>query len=315
MNDLPLALAVTAGSVAAVNPCGFALLPAYLSMLPAGDRGGVRRALGCSVAMTAGFVTVFGLFGLVVTPLALLLGRYLPWVTIAIGLAPLALGGRLLSGHELLLRVPALRTGNLSQYGYGLSYAVASLSCTVGPFLALTSASLTGGGVLGGLAVFVAYALGMGLVITLLSLAVALARGAAVARMRRILPHVPRISGALLVLAGLYVAYYGWYELRVFAGAAAQDPIIGTVTRLQGAVTGWLETLGPAWTALALAVLLHVAIGRSPCGATISAALVRAVAAVYRRAPGGRTSRHFPSGDQRPGQHPQPRLPVPSPGD
>ncbi|MFD9950214.1 cytochrome c biogenesis CcdA family protein [Nonomuraea sp. NPDC059023] len=162
MNDLPLALAVTAGSVAAFNPCGFALLPAYLSMLLGDERGGARRALGCSAAMTAGFVTVFGLFGLVVT---------------------------------------------------------------------------------------------------LLSLAVALARGAAVSRMRRILPYIPRISGALLILAGLYVAYYGWYELRVFAGEAADDPIIGMVTRLQGALTGWLEALGPAWIAFALAMLLLIAIG------------------------------------------------------
>ncbi|MCK2217098.1 cytochrome c biogenesis protein CcdA [Actinomadura sp. ATCC 31491] len=260
MNDLPLALAVTAGSVAAFNPCGFALLPAYLSLLLAGDRGGVRRALACSAAMTAGFVTVFGLFGLVVTPAALSLGRHLPWAAIVIGVALVALGGRLLSGRELLLRVPALRAGHLSRYGYGLSYAVASLSCTAGPFLAVTSAALTGGGVLGGLAVFVAYALGMGMVIALLSLAVALARDAAVARMRRVLPYVPRASGALLVLAGLYVAYYGWYELRVFAGAAAGDPVIGAVTSLQGAVAGRLELLGPAWIAVALTAVLLLAI-------------------------------------------------------
>ncbi|MFC4533944.1 cytochrome c biogenesis CcdA family protein [Sphaerisporangium dianthi] len=271
MSDLPLALAVTAGTIAAFNPCGFALLPAYLTALladtsgkstaaagaaEAHDRGGVRRALALSAAMTAGFVTVFGLFGLLVTPLALSLGRYLPWVTIAIGLTLLALGGRLLSGREMLLRVPALRTRSLSHYGYGLSYAVASLSCTVGPFLAITSASLTSGGILGGLAVFFAYALGMGLVITLLSLAVALAHHTAVARMRRILPYVPRISGALLILAGLYVSYYGWYELRLFAGAVAGDPIIDSVTGVQGAVSGWLETLDPAWIAAALAVLL-----------------------------------------------------------
>ncbi|MGR6918408.1 cytochrome c biogenesis CcdA family protein [[Actinomadura] parvosata] len=261
LNDLPLALAVTAGSVAAFNPCGFALLPAYLSMLLAGDRGGVPQSLAFSAAMTAGFVTVFGLFGLVVTPLALSLGRYLPWVTIVIGVALLVLGGRLLSGREVLLRVPALRTGTLSGYGYGLSYAVASLSCTVGPFLAITSASLTSGGLVGGLAVFVAYALGMGMVITLLSLAVALARGAAVVRMRRVLPYVPRVSGVLLVLAGLYVAYYGWYELRIFAGTAADDPIIGAVTRLQGALTGWLELLGPAGIAVALAAVLLLAVG------------------------------------------------------
>ncbi|MDG4856683.1 hypothetical protein P8605_00620 [Streptomyces sp. T-3] len=37
MSDLPLAIALSAGMLAAVNPCGFALLPAYLSLLILGD--------------------------------------------------------------------------------------------------------------------------------------------------------------------------------------------------------------------------------------------------------------------------------------
>ncbi|MBG0829247.1 cytochrome c biogenesis protein CcdA [Planomonospora sp. ID67723] len=267
--DLPLALALAAGTVAAFNPCGFAMLPAYLTMLindgPAtGDgavrRGPVARAVLLSAAMTTGFVTVFGLFGLVVTSLAVSVGRYLPWATVMIGIALTGLGLWLLSGRELLVRVSSLGAGRVtaspvSLYGYGLSYAVASLSCTAGPFLAVTSASLAGGGVLGGLAVFVAYAAGMGLVVTLLSLAVALARGAVVARMRRILPHVPRISGGLLVAAGLYVVYYGWYELRVFAGSSADDPIVGAATAVQGAVASGVEALGAGGIAIALAAL------------------------------------------------------------
>jgi cytochrome c biogenesis protein CcdA len=262
--DLPLALALTAGLVAAFNPCGFAMLPAYLTMLVADDgtsrRGPILRALALSTAMTAGFVTVFGLFGLFITPLAVSVGQYLPWVTIVIGVFLLGLGIWLLTGRELLLRTPMLATGRptvspVSLYGYGLSYAVASLSCTVGPFLAVTSASLASDGVLGSLAVFMAYALGMGLVVTLLSLAVALARAAVVARLRRLLPYVSRTSGALLVLAGLYVAYYGWYELRVFAGSSTDDPIVGAAAAAQGVLSNWLEALGAGWIAVALAAL------------------------------------------------------------
>jgi cytochrome c biogenesis protein CcdA len=262
--DLPLTLALTAGLVAAFNPCGFALLPAYLTMLIADEgasrRGPVLRALGLSAAMTAGFVTVFGLFGLIITPLAVSVGRYLPWATIVIGVFLLGLGIWLLSGRELLLRTPRLGTGRLtvsplSLYGYGLSYAVASLSCTIGPFLAVASAALAGDGVLGSLAVFVAYALGMGLIVTLLSLAVALARAAAVARLRRLSPYVSRAGGVLLVLAGLYIMYYGWYELRVFAGAATEDPIVGAATTAQAALSTALEALGAGWIAVALAVL------------------------------------------------------------
>jgi cytochrome c biogenesis protein CcdA len=267
--DLPIALALTAGTVAAFNPCGFAMLPVYLTMLIADDgtakHGPVARALLLSAAMTAGFVTVFGLFGLIVAPLALSVGPYLPWVTVVIGIALVGLGLWLLSGRELLLRTPALGTGRpatsiASLYGYGLSYAVASLSCTVGPFLAVTSASLTSGGVLGGLTIFVAYAIGMGLVVAMLSLAVALARGATVARMRRILPYVSRISGGLLCLAGLYVAYYGWYELRVFAGASTDDPIVDVTTAMQGAVADGIEALGAGWIAVVLAVLVFGAV-------------------------------------------------------
>ncbi|HEX4817164.1 MAG TPA: cytochrome c biogenesis CcdA family protein [Nonomuraea sp.] len=266
--ELPLALAVTAGTVAAFNPCGFAMLPAYLTLLVAGggERGPVARALGLSAAMTAGFVTVFGLFGLAVSGLAVSAGRYLPWATIVIGVALTALGAWLLSGRELLLRLPGLVAGRpttspLSLYGYGLSYAVASLSCTAGPFLAVTSASLSGGGLLGGLAAFVAYALGMGLVVAALSLAVALAQATAVARLRRVLPYVSRAGGALLVLAGLYVAYYGWYEVRVRSGAAAADPVVGAVTAVQGWVSDRLAAVHPGWFALTLALLVAAGLG------------------------------------------------------
>ncbi|WP_248962104.1 cytochrome c biogenesis CcdA family protein [Sphaerisporangium perillae] len=263
--DLPLALAFTAGTVAAFNPCGFAMLPAYLTMLIADDgrdrRGPLVRALVLPAAMTAGFVTVFGLFGLAVTALAVSAGRYLPWATLVIGALLIGLGAWLLSGRELLVRLPGLATGRptaspLSLYGYGLSYAVASLSCTVGPFLAVTSASVAGGGLVGGASAFVAYALGMGLVVAVLSLAVALTRAAAVARLRRILPYVSRAGGGLLVLAGAYVLYYGWYELRVLDGGSAEDPIVGAATAVQGLISGRLATLGAGWVVVALAFLL-----------------------------------------------------------
>jgi cytochrome c biogenesis protein CcdA len=70
MDDITFALA--AGLLAAFNPCGFALLPSFLVLVVSGP-GGVLRALRLSAAMTAGFVTVFGvagvLIGLVAAPI------------------------------------------------------------------------------------------------------------------------------------------------------------------------------------------------------------------------------------------------------
>ena len=141
-------------------------------------------------------------------------------------------------------------------FGYGVGYAVASLSCTIGPFLAVTGAAFRGGPVLDGLMIYLAYAAGFGLLVGVLAIAVAFASSALIDRMRRILPYVNRISGALLIAVGLYVGYYGLYEVRLFVlNGSPTDPVIAAAGRLQGALAGWVHQHG-AWPwALALAAL------------------------------------------------------------
>ena len=265
-----LSLALAAGMVAALNPCGFALLPAYLTLIvtQGGEDGRVAamgRAATMTAAMTAGFVVVFGGFGLVVVPLALSVERFLPWVTVVIGGALVLLGGWLLSGRELLLGTPRLHAAPSrsawSMVGYGVAYAVASLSCTVAPFLAVTTSAATAGGAGAGLAAFVAYGLGMGLVVGTLAVSLALAQAGVVSRMRRLLPYVSRVSGALLVAAGLYVAYYGWYELRVFSGGSAEDPVVDAAVQVQGTLARTVSGLGPGTVALVLLALVVLGVG------------------------------------------------------
>ena len=268
-----MGLAFGAGLVAALNPCGFAMLPAYLALVVRGENAGRRAAVGRAVtataAMAAGFVTVFGGFGILTVSAASTVQRYLPYVTVLIGIILVALGIWLLAGREItVLRgvargarwAPTARLG--SMFGYGISYAVASLSCTVGPFLAVTAAALRGGSVLGGVAVYFAYAGGFTLVVGVLALAAALASSAAVDRMRRIAPYVNRISGALLLIVGVYVGYYGLYEIRLFTGDGnPEDSVIAAAGRVQGAIAGWVHQHG-AWPWLvALAVLTIAALG------------------------------------------------------
>jgi cytochrome c biogenesis protein CcdA len=279
-------LALAAGLVAALNPCGFAMLPAYLALVVRGEdvgrRAAVGRAVTATAAMAAGFLTVFGGFGLLTLSAASTVQRYLPYVTVLIGITLVALGIWLLSGREITVHAvasgarwaPSARLG--SMFAYGISYAIASLSCTVGPFLAVTAAGLRGGSVLRGVSVYVAYAAGFTLVVGVLAVAVALASSAAVERMRRIVPYVNRISGALLVVVGVYVGYYGLYEIRLFTGNGNPvDPVVTAAGRVQGAIAGWVHQHG-AWPWLvALAVLSVVALG---------AAWRASATAKYRRA-------------------------------
>jgi cytochrome c biogenesis protein CcdA len=271
-----IGLAFGAGLVAALNPCGFAMLPAYLALVVRGEGTGALTALGRAVAATAamavGFVVVFGAFGLLTVAAAATVQRYLPYVTVLIGIALVALGVWLLLGRQLTALTPdrlvhqwapTARLG--SMLGYGLGYAIASLSCTVAPFLAVTGAAVGGGSVIGTLSVYLAYAAGFTLVVGVLAVATALSSAAVADRMRRILPYLNRISGILLVVVGLYVAYYGFYEVRLFtANGDPQDPVIAAAGRLQGAIAGWVHQHG-AWpwlAALAALVVLTAAWGR-----------------------------------------------------
>jgi cytochrome c biogenesis protein CcdA len=258
-----LGLAFAAGMVAAFNPCGFAMLPAYLTLVIQREGGGqlaaVGRALAATAAMALGFLAVFGTFGLLTVSLASTVQRYLPYVTLTVGLVLAALGIWLLIGRDLpgvrplqqltqrhsTSWAPTARVG--SMFGYGVGYAIASLSCTIGPFLAVTGSALRSGSALDGVLAYAAYAAGIALVVAVLAVAVALASSASIDRMRQVLPYVNRISGAVLLVVGLYVAYFGWYELRLFSGAgSADDPVIAAAGRVQRTLAGWVYEHG-AW--------------------------------------------------------------------
>jgi cytochrome c-type biogenesis protein len=271
MDSSLLAFALAAGLVAALNPCGFAMLPAYLALVVLGNdstesargRGGVvGRALLATALMALGFLVVFGTFGVVIAPFASSLQRYLPAVTVVIGVVMVVLGVWLLTGRELTGLLPrsgrGAPTGRLgSMFGYGVAYAIASLSCTIGPFLAVTTSSFATGSFPGAVGGFVAYGLGMALVVGVLAVTVALAGYGAATRARRLLPYVNRVAGALLVLVGLYVGYYGVYELRLFfGGGSARDPVVGAAGAIQQTLSGWVDAIGALPLVAALIVLV-----------------------------------------------------------
>ncbi len=275
MSDTLLLLAFSAGSVAAFNPCGFALLPAYLSLLVVGSdsatasgRGsGVVRAARFGVAMTVGFVAAFGAVGLLIAPVVVAFERYLPAVTLAVGVALLAAGAWALSGRRLSVSVPMLGAAPtrswLSQVGYGVAFALASLSCTIAPFLAVVTVAIGAASATGAVAAFAAYALGMGVVVTLLALAAVLVRGSlATSRLRALTRYTGRVAGGLLVVAGAYVTWYGIVEVRVLGGDVSPDPVVTAVTRVQSRVTATLAGLPATWLiTLAVVLPLFITVG------------------------------------------------------
>jgi hypothetical protein len=205
--------------------------------------------------MTLGFVAVFGAFGALAAPLAGTLARAAPWLGIATGCAVAVLGLWLLAGRTLpAFRLAARPSGSF--FGFGAAYAIASLGCTIGPFLVIVVAQFRAGTALAGIGLFLAYAAGMGLVVGTVAVAVALANATLVRRLRRLAPLVSRAGGLLMVLAGGYVAHYGWYEIRVLRGGRAGDPVIDALARAQGWIAGGIDRIGPVPWTVALVVLV-----------------------------------------------------------
>jgi len=271
--DAPLALGFAAGMVAAFNPCGFALVPAYLAFFLGDDSstGGapgtapVARALAVGAAITVGFVVVFGVAGVLATTFSLAVERFTPWVSVPIGLALIGIGVAMTLGWKPALDLPRLAAGGtsrgLASMGlFGASYATVSLSCTLPVFLAVVATTFGDASVGSGMATYVAYALGMGTVLTGLAVAIALAHGTLTTAFRRAVPVVARLGGLLLVMAGAYVSWYAVYEIRLARDDdVAAGPVVA-VTRWSGQVSNWVNEVGAGWIAAGVVMLVVVAL-------------------------------------------------------
>lgn len=210
-----LLFAFVAGAVATANPCGFALLPAFIARRLAAEDGGsvpILRALAVGGVTTVGFVLLFGIVGGAVSAGLSGLGAILPPVGLAIGVTLVLVGIATFMGRRVALPFPGFlsggpTTGFRGDFMFGLGFGAASLGCTLPVFLAVAGTAMTDSIGLGVLS-FAAYAIGMGTVLSALAVAAALTRTGMSQAIRRIVPYMSRISGAILVAAGLYVTFY-----------------------------------------------------------------------------------------------------------
>ncbi len=265
-----VSLAFAAGLVAALNPCGFAMLPGYLALVVTGGQDRARsaallRALTATAVMAVGFLLVFGVFALAIAPISLSVQKYLPYATVVIGLALVVMGVMMLAGREIRFVMPRVSSSPSEALGsmfvYGIAYAVASLTCTIGPFLAVTFSTFRSDSFIAGVVSYAAYAAGMTVLVGVLAVSTALASSTAVGRFRSLMPVIGRFGGGVMVLMGAYVAYYGVIELRsIFGGASPSDPVVDAFATIQSHVTRAVDGVdGWVWV-VATAVLAVVAV-------------------------------------------------------
>lgn len=261
---MDLGLSFLRGLIAAVNPCGFVLLPTYLAYflgLEAGrestQRATVRRALLVGGAVSAGFMIVFVVIGSISELVTREIEQYSKYVTGAVGAAFVVIGLAMLFGYRVPFVAPRFELGRKdrtvrSMFVYGITYAVVSLSCTLVLFLPTIFGTGRREGLVAGVASGGVFALGMGLLVTALTITLAVANHGLLRAIRSAGEHIERIAATLVVISGLYLVHYFW----VVDVNEDESRIVDAVERPQT----WLQqTLNDRW--LVAAVVLVAVVG------------------------------------------------------
>lgn len=225
-----MSLSFIRGMVAAVNPCGFILLPTYLMYFlglegsrPGTQRATLRRALLVSSAVSAGFLMVFLIAGVISQFFTSWVNENAKYATVVIGVALLVLGVAMLFGYKLPFITPQLDVGGSdgpqqtvrAMFVYGIAYAIASIGCTIGLFIATVFSATERDGFATGLTNMLAYGAGMALLVCALTIALAVANTSLLKVLRGSLQYVDRIAAVFVVLSGVYLIwYFYWVDLR-----------------------------------------------------------------------------------------------------
>ncbi|MBI1741635.1 hypothetical protein HYR54_01030 [Candidatus Acetothermia bacterium] len=219
-----------AGVYTFFNPCGFALLPSYVSYYLGkpdapkqswGARGWHGLALG--VTVSAGFFTVFGGLGVVISLIGIAFANKTllpasPWIAASIGALVILLGLLTLMKRDFSLAGPFERLAAKFQRGqsageslafyyfYGVGYAITSCGCTLPIFAAVLTYALSNS-LSNGLLIFGAYAWGMTVMMLALSLLTVFFKSLLQRYLKLLVPWVQRLAGLVMIAAGAYLIY------------------------------------------------------------------------------------------------------------
>ncbi len=216
---LPIGFAFSAGMVASVNPCGVVMLTTYAFQRMGNARekrvgGQVIESLAHTGAITFSFVVIFLGVGLLISAGSRAVLDLFPYAGLLVGVVMSVLGIWLLVTRKTLslnVSVKEDPKGRASLWGdllFGVSYAVASLSCTLPIFLVVAGNALSAASPGAAVSQFSAYALGMGAVVLVVVLGSVLFRRGMARWLRGITPYVHRLSSLFLAGAGIYIIIY-----------------------------------------------------------------------------------------------------------
>ena len=227
--DIHLFFAFSAGAAAAFNPCGAAMFPAYVGYhIGIGQKSNgasylstlrvLLKGFRLGGLVTIGFLSVFGIIGILLSLGVSFVAPVLPFVGIAVGTLIGILGFWLLiTGKDFVfislstVKFGGLNSG-LSTVFFGMAYALASLSCALPIFLAaigiVAGQSLSAGTILETMLGSITYGLGMGTVLVTVTLGVVFFKHLVQRVVRAVFPIIEPLGNIAMIIAGIYLVHY-----------------------------------------------------------------------------------------------------------
>mgnify|MGYP000577541389 CR=1 FL=1 len=240
------------GVMAAVNPCGFVLLPTYLvyylgTELNREDENKtttLRRGLSVGMAVSSGFIGLFLIVGIISRAFTTVISENAKYAALVIGIALVAMGIAMLFGWKLPIAQPDVsmqrKRTTWNMFLFGIVYAIASIGCTIGLLISVILGSINRHGFVSGVISIVLYGLGMGLLVTSLTVALAFARVGLVSTIKKSFKWFDKVSAVFVVLTGLYLS---WYWLGAITDRGT-DGLTTRVERWQTKVVQFLQDAG-----------------------------------------------------------------------
>lgn len=255
------------GVMAAVNPCGFILLPTYLLYYLGTELNRenespavtLRRGLGVGIAVSSGFIGLFLIVGIISRAFTNVIRDNAKYAALVIGIGLIGMGIAMFRGWKPPVTQPNMtmqkqRTWR-NMFLFGIAYAVASIGCTIGLLVSVILGSVGRHGFVSGVLSIALYGLGMGLLVTSLTVALAFARFGMVSNLKKSFPLFDKVSAIAVTLTGMYLAWY-WFGAITNRGS---DGVIGRVERLQTNVATFLQDTGAYLLAIVFIAIIATA--------------------------------------------------------
>ena len=238
------------GVLAAVNPCGFVLLPAYLAYFlgvdsSSSNRAPLVRALKVSAVVSAGFLLVFLVIGTISRLFTQWIEMNAKYAGFVVGVGMIGLGVAMLLGWKPSFATPDItvrRDHSLrAMFLFGVAYAVASIGCTIGFLTTAILGSISVHGFASGVLSIVLYGLGMALLVSTVTISMAFARTGLLKVLKRGLPYADRAAAVFILLTGAYLSWYWWVAITE---RESLGNVGGNVERWQSSVANFLQRQG-----------------------------------------------------------------------